>query len=100
MSFPCYFGTSYPLYVCYSWLMATTLKSLLPPQSRILQFQAMFDILEERPRRQAEARVFGFLSDNPQNYPESTSLQRTLKAHLLAGGQAMSAAAARLWQQP
>ncbi len=98
--FPRHFGTSYPLYICRSWLMAPTLKALLPPRSRILQFQAMFDVLEECPRRQAEMRVFGFLSDNPQNYPESTSLQRTLKAHLLAGGQAMSASAARLWQQP
>lgn len=79
--------------------MAPTLKALLPPQSRILQIQTMFDVLEECPRRQAEARVFCFLSDDPQEYPEATTLQRTLKAHLLAGGQAMSASAVRLWQQ-
>ncbi len=96
--FPRYFGTTYPLFICYSWLMAPSLKGMLPPESRILQFQAMFDVVAESPRRQAEERVFGFLADDPTTYPENTSLQRALKAHLLTGSPAMSACAARPWR--
>lgn len=95
--FPRYFGKTYPLFICYSWLMAPTLKEVLPPTSRILQFQSMFETAYTRPNRQAEERVFGFLSDDTHAYPENTSLQRALKAYLLSGRPAMSACALRLW---
>ena len=97
--FPRYFGKTYPLFICHSWLMAPALKEILPPSSRILQFQAMFETVATRPHRQAEERVFGFLADDPSAYPEDTSLQRALKAYLLAGKPAMSAEALRLWSQ-
>lgn len=96
--FPRYFGASYPLFVCFSWLMAPALREVLPSGSRILQFQAMFDVVEESPRRQAEERVFGFLAEDPATYPENTSLQRALKSYLLSGKPAMSAGAVRLWK--
>lgn len=95
--FPRYFGQTYPLFICYSWLMAPTLKEVLPPTSRILQFQSMFETVYTRPNRQAEERVFGFLADDSHTYPEKTSLQRALKAYLLSGRPAMSACALRLW---
>lgn len=95
--FPRYFGQSYPLFICYSWLMAPALKEILPPDSRILQFQRMFATVYTRPHRQAEERVFGFLADDPRAYPGNTSLQQALKAYLLSGKPAMSAFAVRRW---
>ena len=57
----------------------------------------MFEPAYTRPNRQAEERVFGFLSDDTHAYPENTSLQRALKAYLLSGRPSMSACALRLW---
>ena len=95
--FPRYFGKSYPLFICYSWLMAPALQEVLPHDSRILQFQRMFETIYTRPHRQAEERVFGFLAEDPHHYPENTSLQKALKAYLLTGKAAMSACAVRRW---
>jgi len=96
--FPRYFGKTYPLFICCSWLMAPSLKEVLPPSSRILQFQAMFETVSACPNHQAEERVFGFLAENPASYPENTSLQRALKSYLLSGKPAMSACAVRPWK--
>ena len=95
--FPRYFGIRYPLFICYSWLMAPALKEILPPDSRILQFQRMFATIYTRPHRQAEERVFGFLADDPRAYPGNTSLQQALKVYLFSGKPAMSACAVRRW---
>ena len=95
--FPRYLGTSYPLFICCSWLMAPALQEVLPPSSRILHFQRMFETVYTRPHRQAEERVFGFLAEDLNTYPENTSLQRALKAYLLTGKPAMSACAVRRW---
>ena len=95
--FPRYLGKAYPLFICSSWLMAPALKEVLPPSSRILQFQSMFETLSTQPNRQAEERVFGFLAEDPTTYPENTSLQQALKSYLLSGKQAMSACAVRPW---
>lgn len=95
--FPRYFGKTYPLFYCHSWLMAPSLTEILPASSRIMQFQRMFHVIATQEDRQAEERVFGFLADDPHAYPENTSLQRALKAYLLSGRPAMSACALRLW---
>ena len=42
----------------------------------------MYEVDQER---QAEERVFGHLEENPAAYPEGTSLQKKMKAALLAG---------------
>lgn len=97
--FPRYFGKSYPLFHCHSWLLSPMLRELLPANSRILQFQGMFEVLDSAEDPQAEERVFGEVLPNPADYPENTSLQRALKAYLLDGHKSTAAAAARLWRQ-
>lgn len=83
--FKAHFGSRYPLFYCHSWLLSPKLKTLLPPQSRILRFQDFFTVYFEDTERQAEERVFGAPADDPAVYPETTALQRTLKAALLSG---------------
>lgn len=83
--FEAHFGSRYPLFYCHSWLLSPTLKTLLPPQSRILQFQNQFTVYFEDTERQAEERVFGAPADDPAAYPETTALQRALKGALLSG---------------
>lgn len=82
--FRAYFGKEFPLLHCHSWLLSPELKELLPECSRIIQFQNLFSVYKtDNEERQAEERIFGFISDHPQDYPESTSLQRTVKQYLL-----------------
>lgn len=80
-----YFGKTYDLLHCHSWLLAPALKELLPENSRILQFQSLFQVYATEDERQAEERVFGVLCDDPVAYPEDTSLQRRMKAYLAMG---------------
>ena len=80
-----YFGQEFSLLHCHSWLLSPKLKMLLPEDSRIIRFQNLFTAFEADEERQAEERVFGFLAEDPAGYPENTSLQRKMKAALLAG---------------
>lgn len=83
-----YFGKHFSLFHCHSWLLSPGLKTLLPEHSRILQFQNLFTVYgDDNEERQAEERVFGFLSDDPNAYPENTALQRALKRYLLTGNE-------------
>ena len=82
-----YFGTEYGLFHCYSWLLAPGLQQLLPADSRILRFQALFSLAAvEKDSRQAEERIFGTIQQDPAAYPEATSLQCAAKAFLCSGG--------------
>ena len=83
--FKTYFGMTFNLFHCHSWLMSPKLKMILPADSRIIRFQDLFEAREADEERQAEERVFGFLAEDPGDYPEKTSLQRKMKAALLAG---------------
>ena len=83
--FKTHFQKSFELFHCHSWLLSPQLKELLPEDSRILQFQNLFEVCGVDRERQAEERVFGFLADDPAGYPEETSLQRKMKTSLLAG---------------
>ena len=80
-----YFQRRSALFLCHSWLMSPQLKELLQADSRIIQFQNLFSVYEVDQERQAEERVFGHLEENPAAYPEGTSLQKKMKAALLAG---------------
>lgn len=80
-----YFQKTCTLFICHSWLLSPQLKELLQENSRILQFQNLFSVYEVDQERQAEERVFGFLTDDPKTYPEETSLQKKMKESLLAG---------------
>ncbi len=82
-----YFHPIPPIFYCDSWLMAPVLQKLLPADSRIVQFQKLFTILEtDAENRQMEERIFDDIMDDPNDYEEMTSLQRSAKAHLVNGG--------------
>lgn len=78
--------SSWTFFTCESWLLFPDLASLLPENSNILQFQKLFQITETvLSSRQAEERIFGFLSDNPADYPAKTSLQKHAREYLMKG---------------
>lgn len=83
--FQMYFQKTCTMFICHSWLLSPQLKELLQEDSRILQFQNLFSVYEVDQERQAEERVFGYIEENPDAYPERTSLQKKMKASILAG---------------
>ena len=81
-----HFDQKFALFHCHSWLISPDLKELLSEHSRIIQFQNLFTVYKtDNEERQAEERVFGFLSDDPNDYPETTSLQKAVKQYMLDG---------------
>jgi hypothetical protein len=69
--------TSFHAMVCYSWLLHSGLKDLLPPDSRILGFAKNFEVISEtRDDTQAVERIFGRRCRRKADYPQQTSLQR------------------------
>ena len=78
--------------LCESWLLSPRLREWLPADSRILRFRAAFDILQDDPEDDAALEwVFHVARGqrdalSPAGLPEETSLQRRMKADLLAGG--------------
>lgn len=76
-------------FITRSWLLDPRLKELLPESSRILQFQEMFDIIHtDNDHSHAAIRFIWYQSDgNVAEYPEATSLQRTVKQYLMNGGE-------------
>lgn len=82
-----FWGRDY-IYICHSWLLYPELKKLLKPDSNILEFQKLFDVIDvDFKEREAEWRIFIKVQDVPEKYPEQTSLQRAAKAYLQQGGQ-------------
>ncbi len=76
-----------PIFTCYSWLLYPDLKAILKPDSNITVFKSFYkleNIIHET--RDAEKFIFTKVEDNPENYPERTSLQRSAKQHFLSGG--------------
>lgn len=71
---------------CRSWLLSPTLKQLLPADSRILEFQRFFELTALGPGDSYKLWVFKDPRLELKDYPETTSLQRELKAFLLNGG--------------
>lgn len=77
--------------VCESWLLSPALKELLPPESRILRFQAAFDLVGENPEDSSALEwVFRVAQGQraalkTEDLPEETSLQRSMKAMILRG---------------
>lgn len=74
---------------CHSWLLSPVLKDLLDANSRILRFQAAFDIETVKPDSDDWIQwVFGVADDQrgdmvPEALPEDTGLQRRAKALLM-----------------
>ena len=73
---------------CRSWLLSPELSQLLPEHSRILDFQRSFCA---QPASTPSTGVRLWVFKNPSlpldHVPQNTSLQRSLKAFLLAGGE-------------
>ena len=81
-----FWGRAYP-YLCHSWLLYPGLKELLDPDSNILQFQKFFELLQvDYVFREGEERIFDCLMEDPEKYPENTSLQRNARKYLMQGG--------------
>lgn len=71
---------------CDSWMMSPALEHLLPETSKILQFNRRFRVLEENAEYNGVLDwVFPGYSEVSDALPENTSLQRKMKAWLLAG---------------
>ena len=74
-------------YVCESWLLSPDLPGLLPENSRILAFQRNFHLHKSFPDESFREWVFKDRDITNDKLTEHTSLQRTLKAFVLAGNQ-------------
>lgn len=70
---------------CGSWLLSPILKDVLPVGSRILTFQRGFRILKTYPDPEFKEWVYKRTDIPDADLPENTTLQRKLKAYLLAG---------------
>ena len=70
---------------CGSWLLAPVLQQMLPENSRILTFQSGFTVLKTYPDPEFKEWVYKRVDIPDEDLPEDTSLQRKLKAYLLAG---------------
>ena len=76
-------------YTCESWMMSPALQELLPPTSRIIQFQKHFTVThwEKSSEEDCWQWVFKVEKDCPlADLPENTSLQRSMKEYLKNGG--------------
>ena len=80
-----FWGDELP-YLCHSWLLYPGLKEVLSQTSNILQFQNYFQIVDiDFAENEAEWRIFGKVEENPEKYPENTTLQKRAKQYLLSG---------------
>ncbi|MBU0715379.1 MAG: DUF5596 domain-containing protein [Verrucomicrobia bacterium] len=79
---------SFCAFTCVSWLMDNQFDRYLPEASNILQFQRDFYLhpVPGASDAQTYERVFGRSYENIDEAPQTTSLQRTLVAHVKAGG--------------
>lgn len=71
--------------VCHSWLLSPDLVGLLDDDSKILAFQRNFTIHSPAPDDSFRQWVFKDPNLPDEALPEATTLQRRLKAFLLAG---------------
>lgn len=77
------------IFECGSWLIYEDYKNFLPENSNIVKFINDFEIISSEPKDKfTDAwRIFGKYGwKSPKRWPESTSLQRAFKQHVLRGG--------------
>lgn len=73
--------------MCYSWLLSPALKNLLPENSRILSFAARFEIVKTDENAEGYKQwVFKNKNLKPEDFPETTTLQKNMKKYVLSGG--------------
>lgn len=81
-----FFGPDYLYFDCYSWLLSPGLKDILGDSSNIIKFQKRFQIYAVYyGHPQAEERIFGFVSEDKNTYPEDTGLQKKAKEYYQKG---------------
>lgn len=85
-----FFHCSKAVFLIHSWLLSPEVACMLDEKSRIRNFASLFTFLGTDDDRQAEERIFGFISDNPSSYPESSSLAVKAKKYLESGGRILS----------
>lgn len=74
-------------FCCDSWLLSPVLGELLPPDSRINRFRERFEIQRVDENNDGyKFWVFKNADLKAEDFPETTSLQRAIKRHVLAGG--------------
>ena len=74
-------------YRCHSWLLDSQLKGMLNDSSNILSFQTRFEIFNEGEIGTDFIEwLYNTKSTDYSALPESTTLQRNMKRHLLSGG--------------
>ncbi len=78
-------------FMCDSWLLNPNLAKVLPEESNIVKFMRLWETFPfpADNNTQVVNRVFGlgFKKENLKDAPENTSLQKAMKAYLLAGGE-------------
>lgn len=81
-----FFEGRYEAYICDSWLLSPHLKEILPPDSNIIRFQEMFEVIKVHyDYPQAEQRIFVEVLEDKERYPEDTSLRKAAKQYLRRG---------------
>lgn len=83
----------YKAFFTHTWLLSPALQQLLPQESNILNFQKDYAIchMDEKDNGYI-VWVFKSPKLKPEDFPEKTTLQRTIKNHVLRGGLVGSAA--------
>lgn len=82
-----FFGEEYPYFDCESWLLSPNLQAVLNDDSNIIRFQKLFQIEKTvYTFCQAQERVYGYIADDIDSYPEGTNLQKSLKIYLKEHG--------------
>lgn len=90
-------------HTCESWMMSPELKEILPETSRILWFQSLFEFEKYTPTLRwvlefvFKLEVFQQETVDLNDLREDTSLQRAMKAYILAGGDPGEARAVFKW---
>lgn len=74
-------------FCCDSWLLSPVLGKLLPSDSRINRFRERFEIVRYN-EEDDEYKFWVFRNKDlkAEEFPETTSLQRAVKRHVLSGG--------------
>lgn len=84
-----YFGYTEIIFCISSWLLSPDLENLLPASSNILKFAQDFTLLSTRIDTKGKSltnfTTFASLPEDLNDLPENSSLQRAVKAHLMAG---------------
>ena len=73
---------------CISWIFSPDLEAAYSPQSNLIRFRDRVYLFPvEGQKVEGLPFIFGTFSENPDDWPEKTTVQRMLKQHIISGGQ-------------